>query len=57
MVTLTDRQAVKMIADIDRLMRSANNNKDYNSLRKILLTLKKKQRYDTLHNRKDLRKR
>ena len=57
MVTLTDRQAVKMIADINRLMRSAKSLKEYNTLRTILLTLKKKQRYDTLHNRKDLRKR
>lgn len=57
MVTLTDRQAVKMIADIDRLMRSATTLKEYNTLRTILLTLKKKHRYDTLHNRKDLRKR
>lgn len=56
MVTLTDRQAVKMIADIDRLMRSATTLKEYNTLRTILLTLKKKHRYDTLHNRKDLRK-
>ena len=57
MVTLTDRQAVKMIADIERLMRSATSLKEYNTLRTILLTLKKKLRYDTLHNRKDLRKR
>lgn len=54
MVTLTDRQAVKMIADIERLMRSADNNKNYNTLRKILLTLKKKQRYELLHNRKSI---
>lgn len=54
MITLTDRQTVKMIADIERLMRSAVTNKDYNTLRNILLTFKRKQRYDLLHNRKDL---
>ena len=54
MVTLTDRQAVMMMADIERLMRSAKTNKEYNTLRKILLTIKKKQRYDLLHNRKSI---
>lgn len=43
-----------MIADIERLMRSADTLKDYNTLRKILLTLKKKQRYELLHNRKSI---
>lgn len=54
MVTLTDRQAVAMMSDMERLMRSATNNKDYNTLRKNLLIIKKKLRYDLLHNRKGL---
>ena len=54
MVTLTDRQAVTMMSDMERLMRSATNNKDYNILRKNLLIIKKKLRYDLLHNRKGL---
>ena len=54
MVTLTERQAVAMATDLDRLMKSAKNNKDYNTLRKHLLTLKKKLRYELLHKRKDL---
>jgi hypothetical protein len=54
MVTLTHRQTVMMIADIERLMKSAGTNRDYNTLRKILLTLKKKQRYELLHNRKSI---
>lgn len=54
MVTLTHRQTVMMIADIERLMRSAGTNRDYNTLRKILLTLKKKQKYELLHNRKSI---
>lgn len=54
MVTLTHRQTVMMIADIERLMKSAGTNRDYNTLRKILLTLKKKQRYELPHNRKSI---
>ena len=54
MVTLTDRQAAVMMSDIERLMRSAKNNKDYNTLRKHLLIIKKKVRYELLHNRKGL---
>lgn len=53
MVTLTDRQAAQMVADLDRLLRSTKDLKAYNTIRKVLLTLKKKQRYDLLHNRKD----
>ena len=54
MVTLTDRQAVKIVADLERLMRSSPDLKAYNTTRKILLTLKKKIRHELLHNRKGL---
>lgn len=54
MVTLTDRQAARMVADLERLMRSAKDLRTYNTIRTILLTIKKKQRYDNLHNRKGI---
>ena len=54
MVTLTDRQAAMMVADLEKLQRSTNDLKAYNTIRRMLLTLRKKQRYDLLHNRKDL---
>ena len=56
MVTLTDKQAARMVAALEKLMRSAHTLKEYNSLRSIVLTLKKKQRYELLHKGKDLRK-
>lgn len=42
MVTLTDRQAVKMAAVFEKLLRSAPDNRTYNAIRVQLLTLKKK---------------
>lgn len=54
MVTLTDRQAAQMVADLERLLRSTKDLKAYNTTRKILLTIKKKQRYELLHNRKGI---
>lgn len=54
MVTLTDKQALAMMSDLERLMKSAKNNRYYNTLRKHLLTFKKKIRYELLHKRKDL---
>jgi hypothetical protein len=54
MVTLTDRQTAVMVADLEKLLKSATDLRSYNTTRKILLMLKKKQRYELLHNRKDL---
>ena len=54
MVTLTDRQTAVMVADLERVLRSTKDLKAYNTIRKVLLTLRKKQRYELLHNRKDL---
>ena len=53
MVTLTDRQAAAMVADLEKLQRSAKDLRTYNTIRKQLLILKKKLRYELLHNRKD----
>jgi hypothetical protein len=52
MITLTDRQAAGIVADLERLLRSAKDLRSYNTTRKILLTLKKKQRNELLHSRK-----
>lgn len=57
MVTLTDKQAAQMAAALEKLMKSAHTLKEYNSIRTIYLQIKKKQRYELLHKRKDLRKR
>jgi hypothetical protein len=54
MVTLTERQTAVMVADLERVLRSTKDLKAYNTIRKVLLTIKKKQRYELLHNRKDL---
>ena len=54
MVTLTDRQTAVMVADLERVLRSTKDLKAYNTIRKVLLTLRKKQRYELLHNRKYL---
>ena len=54
MVTLTDRQEAVMVAGLERALRSTKDLKAYNTIRKVLLTIKKKQRYELLHNRKDL---
>ena len=54
MVTLTDRQTAQMVADLEILLKSATDLRSYNTTRKILLTLKKKQRYELLHNRKSI---
>ena len=54
MVTLTDRQTAQMVADLEKLLKSATDLRSYNTTRKILLMIKKKQRYELLHNRKDL---
>ena len=54
MVTLTDRQTAVMVADLEKLLKSATDLRSYNTTRKILLMIKKKQRYELLHNRKDL---
>ena len=53
MVRLTDRQAAKMVADLERVLRSTKDLKAYNTIRKVLLIIKKRQRYELLHNRKD----
>lgn len=57
MVTLTDNQAAQMVAALEKLMRSAHTLKDFNTIRKIYLIIKKKYRYELLHKRKDLRAR
>ena len=44
MVTLTDRQAVRIMTTIDRLMKSAPDNRTYNQLRVLMLIFKKKTR-------------
>ena len=54
MVTLTTRQVDDLIIALETGKRSAQNNRDFNRIRKQLLILKKKQRYDLLHNRKSL---
>ena len=54
MITLTTRQVDELIIALETGKRSAQNNRDYNRIRKQLLILKKKQRYDLLHNRKSL---
>lgn len=54
MVTLTTRQVDDLIVALELGKKSARNNKDFNRIRKQLLILKKKQRYDLLHNRKSL---
>ena len=54
MVTLTTRQVDDLIIALELGKRSARNNKDFNRIRKQLLILKKKQRYDLQHNRKSL---
>ena len=51
MITLTDRQAAMIMADLEKLLRSAKDLKSYNTTRKILLILKKKQRHEFLHKR------
>lgn len=53
MVRLTDRQAAKMVADLEKVLRSTKDLKAYNTIRKVLLIIKKRQRYELLHNRKD----
>lgn len=53
MVTLTDRQTAVMVADLEKLLKSATDLRSYTT-RKLLLMIKKKQRYELLHNRKDL---
>lgn len=54
MVTLTTKQVDDLIIALETGKRSAQNNRDFNRIRKQLLILKKKQRYDLLHNRKGL---
>lgn len=54
MVTLTDRQAAMMVADLEKVMRSARDLKIYNAIRKNLLIIKKKQRYELYNKRKSL---
>lgn len=54
MVTLTDRQAAMMVADLEKLMRSAHDLKIYNTIRKNLLIIKKKQRYELYNKRKSI---
>lgn len=54
MVTLTTKQVDDLIIALELGKRSAQNNRDFNRIRKQLLILKKKQRYDLLHNRKSL---
>lgn len=55
MVTLTTKQVDDLIIALELGKKSAQNNKDFNTVRKILLIIKKKkQRYDLLHNRKGL---
>lgn len=53
MVRLTDRQAAKMVADLEKVLRATKDLKTYNTIRKTLLIIKKRQRYELLHNRKD----
>lgn len=53
MVRLTDRQAAKMVADLERVLRATKDLKAYNTIRKVLLIIKKRQRYELLHNRKN----
>lgn len=54
MVTLTRRQVDEMIIALELGQRSARTNKDFNKIRKQLLILKKKKRYDLLHERKGI---
>ena len=54
MVTMTDKQAARIVAALEKLMKSAHTLKEYNQIRTIVLQLKKKQRYELLHKRKDL---
>jgi hypothetical protein len=54
---MTDKQAARIVAALEKLMKSAHTLKEYNSIRTIVLQLKKKQRYELLHKRKDLRER
>ena len=56
MVTLTDRQTAMMVADLEKVLRSTKDLKAYNTTRKLLLMLKRKQRYELLHKGKGLRK-
>lgn len=54
MVTLTSRQVDDLIVALETGKRSARTNRDFNRIRRQLLIIKKKQRYELLHNRKDL---
>lgn len=54
MVTLTSRQMDDLIIALETGKRSARTNRDFNKIRRQLLILKKKQRHELLHNRKDL---
>lgn len=54
MITLTTRQVDELIIALETGKKSARTNKDYNRIRRQLLILKKKQRYELLHNRKSL---
>ena len=44
MVSLTDKQAVRIITTLDKLMRSAPDNRTFNTLQRLKLTFKKKLR-------------
>ena len=57
MVTLTDKQADRMVSALEKLLRSANDLKQYNTIRTLLLTMRKKQRYELHNKRKSIRKR
>lgn len=53
MITITDRQAAMIVADLEKMLRTAPDLKTYNTVRKILLTIKKKIRHEQLlHSRK-----
>lgn len=54
MIMLTTKQVDDLIVALELGKKSAQNNKDFNKIRKILLTVKKKQRYELLHNREGL---
>ena len=56
MITITDRQAAMIVADLEKMLRTAPDLRTYNTIRKTLLTIKKKIRHEQfLHSRKSRR--
>lgn len=44
MITLTDKQADRMVSALEKLLRSATDNRQYNTIRILLITMRKKTR-------------